>query len=686
MGKRFTGVREAGSWLKRSVYAFPLVLVILLALLASLKVNGSSTGIYNSLLNGSQAHNPGLIYGHPRSIRSDEFLTSTPLVALQSQSDYPQFNNKLGSGRDITINSDAPTKNWLTLFRPHNWAFFVMPFENAFAFRWWLGLILLIISAYFFLLRVLDGNKKVSILLSLAFGISPFFLWWYQNDLFMAVAYGFMMMILGMRIINQERIPKLKSMRTTNLAYLLALTYIGACFVLLIYAPFLISVFLAAMAFIIGYGLNERFTNKTLATRQLLKRWGLMLTPLVAIAPIALLYVTEHKTAIRALAHSVYPGQRVTTSGQLPFSHVYRFFDGFLQPLLQHPPVGHFYTNQSEASNFILLLPFLLVPGVILQVYDYVKNRRVNWTFLSVQLVSLLLILRITVPVGNSFYKLLLLNRVPNNRLLAGIGLLGFLQLILLIKYLPAVKIPKKIWGIVASAISLLTLVWLLVLTEFSFRTYLTHKYVFMAAGLALLFSAIIAAFLFNKKLLGAILFLIFTLGSSFSIIPLQRGLPFADNSRIVNDIKRVSSPSDSWAVVDDFTFETVPWMAGRKMVSGPQIYPDLSFWRQLDPTGQLERIYNREAHALFISDSAEAGPFLSADFAKKMTQNLELVKGNVFKVRFTCSSFVYKNVNFVLTTHQLNMSCLVPVNNVVYPRATFFIYKVHPPTEATRR
>ena len=666
------------NWLRTSVYAFPLLIIVVLLLLTALSINGSSTGIYYSLTHGTEES--ALIYGHPRPIRSDEWLGTSPLTELQYKTGFPQFNRAISGGTDVAITPDLPAKNWVTFFRPQNCSFFILPFENAFAFRWWFGLALLTISAYFFILRLLH-SKKLGILFSIAFALSPFLLWWYQSDLFIPMAYSFLMMIIAIRIIGQERIPWLKSARTSNILYILALAYLGVSLVLFLYAPFIISVFLVAVAFALGYLLNERLTKKSITTRQSLQRLGLMLAPLLVIAPIILLFASEHKDMIHAIANSAYPGHRITESGQLPFSRLYRFFDGFLMPLLQHPPTGHFYTNQSEAADFILLLPFLLVPGIALQVYDYWKNKRLDWTFLLIQLLAILFVLRITVPVGNGFYRLLLLDRVPNNRLMAGVGLAGFLQLIYFVKHLQQVKIPKRILLTAATAYSLLIFAWLLVFSKFFFYQYLAFKHNRLVVGsLALLFTAIIFAFLIRKRLWGAVLLLVFTVGSSFYILPLQRGQPFLDSSRIIKEIQKDSGPNDTWAVVDNFTFTTLPMAAGRPELNGPQLYAHLDLWGQLDKNGRFKSIYNREAHALFISDNAESNEFLSPLFARKMSQDLELVKGNVFKIRFSCSEFVYKNVNFVLTTHKLDMPCANLVDSAVYPKVTFYIYKITPP------
>lgn len=670
-------------WLKRSKYAFPCLVIAALLCLTAFKINGSSVGVYYSITHGSRAHDPDLVYGHPQSIRSDEFLGSTVITEYQSKTGYHQFSQGLGSGRDLALSPDDPIKDWVTFFRPQNWSFFVIPFEYAFAFRWWFSLALLIIAAYFFVLRILNGNKKLAIILGLAFGLSPFFLWWYRPYLIVPFAYVFLIMILGIRIIDQEKIRRIRSNTATNAIHIAALSYLLASFALYIYVPFLLPIAIVTAAFLAGYLLERRFSSRHLANKQCFKRLMILLVPL-AIAGVAIaVFLSSHSQTIKAIADSEYPGHRVVSSNELPFSPVYPIFGSVLVPLLQSSARGaHYYTNQSEASNFILLLPFLIIPGVILQIAEYRKSKKINFIFLAIQVVAVIFLLRVSVPFGDSFYNLLFLNRVPNNRLLSGIGLVGFLQLIYLIKLLPKPKI-KTNWRVILAVLYGVACFAALMLLAFHAKAHypLFIRHWYTPFILVAAFAAIIIALLAKWRLLAACLLLGFTLISSFKVMPLYKGLGFLSNdSEIVKKIDSVSSPTDSWAVVDDFPFESVPLAAGRPLVNGHQIYTDLAFWRQLDKSGKFEKVYNRQAHALFISDTAEPGSFLSPAFAKKMNQNFELVKGNVFKVRFACSDFVYKNVDFVLTTHALNMKCLDPTGNVNYPKVTFYTYKVHAP------
>ena len=69
---------------------------------------------------------------------------------------------------------DVPYKDWSELFKPHNLVFFVLPFDNAFAFKWWVMSYLLLLSCYFFILALLPKKKFLAVTISLALLFSPF--------------------------------------------------------------------------------------------------------------------------------------------------------------------------------------------------------------------------------------------------------------------------------------------------------------------------------------------------------------------------------------------------------------------------------------------------------------------------------------------------------------------------------
>lgn len=644
----------------RSVWFFPFLITLVFVSLVVLKINGSSVGIYHYALYGNTIEDKDLIYGSPKTVRSDEWLTWTQHTVAQDEANYPTFDTRRGNDSDVTKNAEIPVSNWVNVFRPHNWSFFLLPFEHAFAFKWWSSAYILVLSCYFFLLRILSNKKLLAILLSLSFALSPFVLWWYQSMLLLSLAYGFLIMIVGVRIISQEKLPKVKSPLLTYSIYTLTLTYLGVSFALLLYPPYAIPVILGAATFLFGYLLNLRF-DKKVPVGQLLKRLFPFTIAAVVTLVILLAYAGSHRDMITRTSNTIYPGNRQTTSGDLPLSAL---FDGFLMPVLQdNIRAENYRTNQSEASNFILLLPFLLIPSFIIQVIYFRRYRKIDWALLGVQLLGLLFIVRAVVPVDSILYKALLLNLVPNARLKAGLGFAGLIQLALIIKTIPGLELSKRI-KYAGSTIG--GVVCFVILLYFGLRVMdqypdFLDTYALML-GLAFSFSAIVVTFLAGTFRLAASFLLLFTIASSFRIVPLYHGLDFLRGSEVVKSIKKNSGPEDRWITTDDLYFSNLPLAANRKLVSGSQEYPDLELWKQLDE--KYENIYNRQARAVFITTNPAM-------------DKMELSQANFFKVKFECSEFVLGNVDYVLGVFPINQPCLKQIDAVSYPRKSFYIYKV---------
>jgi hypothetical protein len=648
--------------LTKSVWTFPLILLLALFVLTAFKIHGSSVGVYHQALYGTRSEDPDLLYGEPREIRSDEWLGWTQYTFLQSETGFPTFNQSLGSGRDVSKNNEIPVSNWIGIFRPNNWSFFFLPLEHAFAFKWWFIMFLLILSCYFFVLRLLPGRILLAILFSVSFALSPFMLWWYQSALFLILAYGFWILLVSMRIIDQKKILGIQSKRVTNLLYTVVLSFLAISSGLTLYPPYFIPIVIVCAVFIAGYLLNARSARSSLTLRPIAKRITLLLTSAVIAGTVGLVFISQHREMIERTASSIYPGSRVSPPGELSYIAI---FDGFLMPVLQNSSSEiQYYANQSEASNFILLLPFLIIPGLLLQAYEYMRSKKIDWVFTGLHLCILLFLAKAFIPFGDSFYSFLLLDRVPGVRLLAGIGFLGMIYLLLMIKKADSVKLPKKIAYPFAGMYGLLCFAVLFVVGLKVMELYpaFLESYAVLAA-LALGFTAIVVAFTANKPRVGAILLLTFTLLSSYKILPIYQGLDILEENKIIQSIKENSDPDDYWITTDDLLYSNFPIVAGRGLVSGSQQYPDLEYWEPIGD-GKYEDVYNRQARSVFLST-------LPPD------QKMNLVAKNFFTIRLECSPFVHEKVDYVLAVTKLDQPCLEHIDTITYPKRAFHIYRI---------
>ncbi len=649
----------------RSVWLFPVVLLIVVAILTTFKISGSSIGIYHEFIYGQNVKDPNLLFGHEQPIRSDEWLVTTQLTIAQSKAGFPRVNPNISNGRDMSLVGDAPYKDWSAIFKPQNLPFFFLPLAYAIALKWWLLLYFLIVGCYFFTLRFFRQKRLFAAIFSIAVGLSPFFFWWYLTSTFGAVFYGFFIILLGMRIINREpvRFMKNKSRRYSYALYSLTLAYLLMSFTLILYPPYQIPVAIVVAFFLAGYLLNSKFRDE--------QSWGNIGRKILVFAAGLLisgallgLFVATRKDAIHAVTGTVYPGARVVSSGHINSLNI---FDSFLQPQLQSTTRGtHFFNNQSEASNFILLSPFLAIPALALIIYEYGKYRRLDWLFSLVELCVLMFFARVFLPFGNGFYKLFLLNRVPHERLVIGIGLASILLTLLTLKKIQELKISTKALWLTGSIYSLACFAVLVAIGFRASHMYplfisYTPKIILLAGG----FSLIIFLLLVRQAMLAVIILLLFSLGSVVKVHPLYRGLGWIGNNELFSHIQSVSPPGAHWASADVLVFENFASLANRDSISGVQPYPDMRFWRQAEgPAG--DDIYNRYAHALFISSPGFSEP-------------LYLVQPDFFEVNLSCSKFITSNVNYVLDTTLMSKPCLELKDKVVYPAATFYLYKVTP-------
>lgn len=647
-----------------SVWLFPVLLFVVVTLLTACKISGTSLGVYYPILYGQSQKNPDMIAGHPQGVRSDEWLVNTQLTIAQKAADYPLVNPNIEGGENMSVVGDAPYKGWSEAFRPQNLAFFVLPFAFAFAFKWWLLLYLVIVSCYFFVLRFFPGKRLMAALLGTAIGLSPFLFWWYQTGTLAPIFYGFFILLMGMRIIDSEKVIFLKKYdeRYSQSINVLVLGYLLAAFGLILYPAFQIPIALSVTAFLAGYLLERYGLGRKLISREALIRIGCLVFSLVLAGIVVVAFLHTRSDTIHTVENTVYPGHLNVKGGGLPG---FELFSTYLQPLLERAHQGaNYFTSQSEASNFVLLWPFLMVPGFVLLYVEWRQKRRLNWPLLLIQLLSLLFIADLFIAGPDLLYKSFFLNKVQHRRLFIGLGFLGVIQLLLVMKSLAAAKISRMTLNWSAALYTLLCLAICLITGNYVRTNWPHFVHSWLLIGFfALFFSAIIYCFLSRRFLLGAALLFVFSFGSTFRIHPLYRGLEPVYPSKLIRAIDRTSKPGDTWVVLDDGFFKSFPDLAGRGSLTGVQLYPNLGLWKQ--DGEKYSFIYDRYAHVIFSTET-------------DMQQNFELVGTDNFKVKFACNQFVQQHVQYALSGHPIDYSCTQLVGQVQYPAKTFYIYRVN--------
>lgn len=647
----------------KGIWLFPTILTIILIILSVLQINGSSMGIYYKAFYGDKT-DPALIVGRPQQIRSDEWGVATQKTIAQKNNNFETVNKNMGNGENVALLTDAPTRNWSTIFKPHNIGFLFLPFNNAFALRWWMMSYLLILSCYFFVIMLLPKKILLASLLSLGFLLSPFFQWWYLYGTLGSVYYSLFGAVVFMKLLNSKK-------RICAVIWSILLTYIAVCFIMILYPPFQIPCALILITFAIGYFLEQR---KLIEKKALKRNIVYFFVSIILSLLIVGLFIYQERGVITTMQNTSYPGQRIVLSGGYDIRHL---LSSNLSPVFQSRSRASSYslpligaTNQSELSNFVLLLPFVIMPLMYLCIRKYKNLKQVDYIMLFLSFITVIFLAWMFIPGLNTIGTISLLDKVPQSRLLIGFGLLNMMYLVLFIRLYNE---HKRSFSIFVSCTYTAAIFLLYLLLDFSvaskFPGFIDNK---LAFALAIPIPIVIFCFMRKYFITGAILLLGFSVLSTFYINPLYRGTETITDTPISNAIRNVAGKSQKKWVSEDIILENFATTNGVPSITGTYLYPQLEIWRRFNQENK-EVLYNRYAHVNFAFDRNPEElikPVISSPAADQLNIRIEI-----------CDIFFKNNdVGFLITSVELpkgTANCSDLLKKISYPNMNFYIYKL---------
>jgi hypothetical protein len=645
---------------KNKVLLFPFILFILLIALTSLRLSGTSIGIYHEYLYGETSKDPDLLFGKPQSVRSDEWLVNTQLTIAQSQNDFQRLNENFIHDKDMSLLGDAPYLDWSAVFKPQNLAFFLLPLEYAFAFKWWFLLFGLMLSVYFFSLKLLPGKVLLAIAAALVLGFSPFVAWWYLTGTIATLGYGFLIALVSMSIIDQKRLTLFKKTYSHNAslaAKVIILFYLLSSFGLLLYPPFQIPIALVVTFFVLGYMLNTSHNHSIKNTLNLL--FPFIITVVMAGGVLgAFLY--ERSAVFNTINNTAYPGKRIATSGG---EDIKKLLTTYLQPQLQRENRGENYgTNQSESSAFILMPLYFILPAIGLLIWLYIKKRRVEWTLLGLLAISVIFLAQLFVPHIDILSKVFFLHLVPHYRLGVGLGFLAIMLVLymvhLYIKYQLSFNRRAVISIVIYSLIFFVLMLWAGIETSKIYPTFISSKkLIVLLSGILMLGNILI---LLNRPRVGLWIVALFSFFSVLWVNPVYRGLgPLAD-SDVIKTIQTIAPPQATWAAAQDIFIENLPQISGRTAVTGVSTYPESEFWKTYSSEGS-SFVYNRYAHMVLSSNN---------------DSSLVLAAPDLVTISANCQRKIAEKIEYVVSVTPLSGGCYDLRRVISYPNIKFYIYK----------
>lgn len=629
-----TGVRQV--WV-----IAPVALYVLLVLLG---VTQSSIGVDG--LRQDPAHPVGWMVDEAQTIRSDEYLTSTPMLLGAMAAGSPHTLNPLAASESFFSLLPTGPVGSVVLFDgavlrlgP------LLPDQMLLAARWWLPFLLLALGApaYF---RSLTGSRWIGLFATVLIVFSPASAWWSFSPLSVlgfTLAGAAALQRCASALGDGRRWPAVAWGLTS--AVLLARTPLHYQPWAIVLAPAVLIP--AAVALL--WDRDRRRTN-------------LLALGATAGASVLLLVgvLWESRASIEASLGTLYPGARVATGGPNPLQEI--FGASSLGSLEVMNVVG---TNPSEISSSFAVAGLW---AVLLVAYGLrFRDRAHRATTITALSVTAFWFAWSLVDFGALGGRIPVLNMVPPQR---SSDVLGFLAIILLCLVLPGlVDRPRRELAVLAATSCALvaahagSLLRVQNLPDLSVRTIWATS---LALGVVVLAITLRPRAVLGYALAGTLAFLLV-----WRVNPILFGLGDLRGSDVATTMLRegeeARSNGTAWASDNAFV-DTLLVSTGVPSLSGRQIAgPDQKAWAALDPGRDHEEIWNRGGSYIWFSWNDDD----ELEFTNPSPDAI-YISGSPCTVADRLPQLVR-----VVSSHELDDDCLTEVETFTWGQGPRWVYEV---------
>ena len=638
---------------------FPTALLVLFVIAVLVEVSGSSTGIWAHVL--WRHADPDLLAGTPRRIRSDEWLVQGSWLVSQTHQGFPVMNQVFPGGMDASAMNDAPTWDWSSLFRPHLWGSLLLGLDHGMAFRWWSQALLVLSSAYAFVVTALPRRPALGAVIAAMVFFQPIVQWWWFPALTTPLFFAFATMTAAMWALRAAS-------TFARVVPAVVAGYAAVDMGMSIYVPFMLACGYPVVAFVLGK-VVAALRSESMGVRELARRFGpLVASGAGAVGVLALWAVTRYDT-ISAILGTAYPGHRLVPTGFGFYQDFVTLFSAPFDRALTQDIWAGLGSNQSTAAAPFMVSLFVLVPLLWLAVTRWRRNGP-DWPVLAVLAVHVLLFAIIFLPGWDAIAHWILADRSPTQRLRLAFVVLMPISVVLLGERLDRdgyrVRWPV---ALLPGLAALSSFVWVWRWLEGVSSPTVPSAY---AVVVAVTF-AVGLVMLGRQRLLslGAWALLAGTVVVSSGANPLYRGVFDASTDTAAGRaVHRIASsePDAAWVGLGSWISTGTLFEAGVRAYSGVQTYPSLTMWRQIDPGGTHEFAWNRLAHVEWFAGSGDPRP---RQPATGQPDTIELTFDS-------CAAFAQAHVSYVLADGPpVEQRCLEQIASFQEGRVRERIYRV---------
>lgn len=600
--------------------------ILLLIFLTANQYHGDSIGYYANAIQpgqGSEASTP--IFGVTRSIRSDEFVVTTPSVLASSygEDSFSKYNNIMRGSDTLNI-INGVYLGFATLgYAPQELVYAVLPIEYAYSFCWWFPLIVGFLMSTELFYIISNKKKLLSITGACLIIFSSFFLWWGFSSYCMTAPGTIVCIYYFFQ--SKEKWKKILFGIGTAICF--------SVFVTNLYPAWQVP--LGYMFLAVGIWLLHDNWDKIKKMKK--SEWLILGTSLILLIGLVVTYLLSVSEYIKLIGQTAYPGKRVDNGS----FYLSKLFYCAQTPFYAYQDIG----NPSEASAVFGLFP---IP-TIMAAFCWIKEKKKDWLTGGLLLAQIPMLLYVTTGLPEIVAKIFLFT---NSTVYRTIDIIGVIQIyfivILLSRYKDERKLPLKIampLGILVAGVNI----------YFTTHDYPEYLNIYQRVLMFLLIMVLCVSLMIKlKEQLRCVLMLAFVAISIFTSVyirPLMKGFDAIFSKPVANEIQEIceENPEAKWLTNGGgIVLSAYNVACGASTVNSVNTYPDLELWEKLDVNSQYEDIYNRYAH-------------VNVEFTNEET-SFELIQDDFMQVNLS-----YKDIEKTEAEYLLVMGTLYVDKNNQY-------------------
>ena len=552
-----------------------LVGIAVLLFLTINQYHGDSITYYYDVIQpgiGSEASQP--IFGEERSIRSDEFLVSTPSTLASRYGDDPfgKYNNIMRGTETLNSISGVYAGYPTLAASPFKLIFLVLPVEYAFSFYWYAPLVFcfLINIEIFFIIS--KKRKLLSAAGAFLVVFSSFYLWW-GFTMTIASSAGTVVCIYYF-INNKSYLKKLLFGIGTALCF--------SNFVVNLYPAWQVP--LGYMFLAIGLWVLHDNWDKIKVLRK--KEWaivGICICFMISLIASYFISISEYTNAV---TNTVYPGARID-SGSWGLDKLFYYAQA---PFYAYKDIG----NASEAGVFFSLFP---IP-TLMACYCWIKCKTKDWLTGGLLIAQLPMLIYLTVGFPEILAKILLFS---NSTTIRTADIVGLIQVYFIVIVLSRYANIKKLNVVIGIFIAVVVAGASIYISNRHYPEYLTFAEKLV---MFIVIAGICLGLLVNlrKQWEVALLSILITISiiTGIYIRPLMKSLDAIYSKPVAGEIQKICEKDTTakWLTYGAGHVTSAFAVAcGASTINSVNVYPNMDLWEKLDESGKYEEIYNRYAH-----------------------------------------------------------------------------------------